>query len=462
MGNGSPKEVPVPRMTNALLVSLISASTIASGQVLNEVHKLTATDGAGNDQFGISVAIDGQIAIVGASKNDDRGVDSGSAYLFNVTTGTQLSKLLPPNLVAGDEFGISVDLSGSKAIVGAWGGDRWSQVNCGTAFGYDISNPSAPVQQNQFWQHLERAYDRFGLAVSISGGNAIVGAPYATIVQPNTGLIYFFNTNTWQQSGYTYSPETASWDLYGGAVAMDGSYAITGAQGHDGSRGAAFFYGYNPYTEIGKVQPADTVAGDMFGYSTALHGVNALIGAPRHNGEAGAVYHYNVTNRQLLDKITAPDGASGDWFGLAVAVDGHLAVIGSPYDRDNGAYSGSAYVYNLDTNQQIAKLMPSDGAAFDEFGYSVGISGDIIVVGTRYDDDRGTDSGSVYVFDLSPPEPCNPADLATPYGLLDLADVTAFVTAFMAIDPAADLDGNGLHDLADILAFVNAFNAGCP
>jgi hypothetical protein len=60
------------------------------------------------------------------------------------------------------------------------------------------------------------------------------------------------------------------------------------------------------------------------------------------------------------------------------------------------------------------------------------------------------------------PTPCNAADFAPPHGVLDLADVVGFISAFLATDPAADLDSNGVFDLADLVSFVSAFNAGCP
>ena len=107
-------------------------------------------------------------------------------------------------------------------------------------------------------------------------------------------------------------------------------------------------------------------------------------------------------------KLVAADGAMNDRFGLAVAISGNVMVVGAPYDGDKGLWSGSAYVYTRDVPgsatsgwTQRAKLVAADGAADDNFGYAVAISGDSIVVGAWRDDDKGSNSGSAYVYNTT-------------------------------------------------------------
>ncbi len=116
--------------------------------------------------------------------------------------------------------------------------------------------------------------------------------------------------------------------------------------------------------------------------------------------------HFNVSfaNASIPElKLTASDGAAGDMFGVSVAISGDTAVVGAYHDDDNGADSGSAYVFVRSGSgwTQQAKLTASDGAAGDLFGVSVAISGDTAVVGAFYDDDNGADSGSAYVYTVS-------------------------------------------------------------
>lgn len=108
---------------------------------------------------------------------------------------------------------------------------------------------------------------------------------------------------------------------------------------------------------------------------------------------------------------------------------------------------------------QLLKHLPEDGAAFVSFGWSVAIGSGLVVVGNWADDDNGVDSGSVYLL----VEACNVADFDQPNGVLDLADILAFLIAFLDGDAAADLAAPlGLFDQADINAFIDACVAGCP
>jgi len=101
--------------------------------------------------------------------------------------------------------------------------------------------------------------------------------------------------------------------------------------------------------------------------------------------------------------LTASDGAAADTFGYSISLDGETLVIGAAWDNDNGAGSGGINIFTSmdgsDWTEQV-KLSASDGDLYDEFGSSVAISGNLVAVGARYDDDNGVDSESVYVFEL--------------------------------------------------------------
>jgi len=107
---------------------------------------------------------------------------------------------------------------------------------------------------------------------------------------------------------------------------------------------------------------------------------------------------YNSTES---NKITASDGADGDIFGRSVSISGDYAIVGAFWDDDNGIDSGSAYIFKRSGTSwaEEAKLTASDGAAIDQFGWSVSISGEYAIVGAHLDDDNGADSGSAYIFE---------------------------------------------------------------
>ncbi len=101
-----------------------------------------------------------------------------------------------------------------------------------------------------------------------------------------------------------------------------------------------------------------------------------------------------------LAKLLPDDGAADDEFGRSVAISGTSAIVGAYLDDDDGTDSGSAYLFDTTTGQQIAKLLADDGAAEDRFGISVAISGATAIVGANRDDDNGNASGSAYLFDI--------------------------------------------------------------
>ena len=173
--------------------------------------------------------------------------------------------------------------------------------------------------------------------------------------------------------------------------------------------GSAYVYirnGDTPWTQQAKLMAKDGAAYDYFGRSVDVDGDTVVVGA-RYDDDGtnnGSVYIFtrSGTTWSQQSKLVAEDGADGDRFGNSVAVDGDTIVVGaSGNDNENGKDSGSAYVFTRTgtTWTQQAKLLPKDGAAGDDFGKSVAIHGGTIVVGAMYDDnENGADSGSAYVF----------------------------------------------------------------
>ena len=164
-------------------------------------------------------------------------------------------------------------------------------------------------------------------------------------------------------------------------------------------------------SQTAKRTAADGAAEDLFGSAVAVSGDTIVVGAYQNdeNGpNSGSAYVFTrneggMNNWGQTAKITATDGATDDQFGYAVAVSGDTIVVGARWDNDHGVDSGSAYVFTRneggpDNWGQTTKITVTDGAGEDEFGYAIAVSGDAVVVGARYDDDNGEDSGSAYIF----------------------------------------------------------------
>jgi MYXO-CTERM domain-containing protein len=160
-------------------------------------------------------------------------------------------------------------------------------------------------------------------------------------------------------------------------------------------------------TEQQKLTPADSAAGDRFGGTVSISTDSVVIGAELDDddgADSGSAYVFTRTGSVWTQqqKLLASDGAAGVGFGMSVSIDGDAAVVGSSRDTDNGIDSGSAYVFvrsgSVWTEQD--KMVAFDGQEGDRFGWSVGLSGDTALIGARGDDDRGPEGGAAYAFRL--------------------------------------------------------------
>ncbi len=196
------------------------------------------------------------------------------------------------------------------------------------------------------------------------------------------------------------SSDTSTFDEFALSVAIGNSKIAAGMLGADDAgdaSGSAFIYDLDGTNEV-KLTASDAAAGDRFGSAVAIGNSKVAVGA-RNEGTGGAVYVYNLDGTGEV-KITPSDTASGDEFGRSVAIGNSKVYVGAPQDDDNGSTSGSVYIYNLDGTGEV-KLTPSDGRSFAQFGRSLAFGHDKIVVGAFMDDPAGDPpaGGSVYVYD---------------------------------------------------------------
>ena len=210
-------------------------------------------------------------------------------------------------------------------------------------------------------------------------------------------------------------------DRFGRSVALDGDYAIVGADLEDGEggsdRGAAYILdrdegGTNNWGEVKKLTASDAADGDQFGTSVSISGGTTVVGAPYEDGlgaDCGAAYIFfrdegGDDNWGQEAKLAASDAESGDLFGWSVAISGNYAVVGARYGDNGVTDCGAVYIFYRDeggTNNwgEVMKLTASDAESGDQFGYSVAISGDFVVVGANFEDGSGADCGAAYTFD---------------------------------------------------------------
>ncbi|WP_415407100.1 FG-GAP repeat protein [Sulfurovum sp. CS9] len=385
-----------------------------SGTIWSQQAKLTATLPAPGDQFGGSVAILSDTALIGATGNDD----GGSAYVFtrSGTAWSQQAKLSASDVARDDSFGYSVALSGDTAVVGAYGNADAGSLS-GSAYVFEKPGTSW-IDMNEtakLTATLPTAGDNFGYSVSLSGDTAVVGADSndnSPDLDNGAAYVFTHSGTVWSQQAKLTASDTAAGDQFGHSVSLSGDTAVVGADSKDNSpdqdNGAAYVFTRSGtvWSQQAKLTASDTAGGAYFGCSVAFLGDTALIGAYGDNEARGSTYVFTRSGAAWSQqaKLTASDAALSDNFGWSVALSGDTAVVGANYDdHDPEQNNGSAYVFFRSGTvwDQQAKLTASDTAALDQFGYSVSLSGDTAVVGARMDDDGGNNSGSAYVFTRS-------------------------------------------------------------
>ena len=460
-GNGIPDECEIAGGT----ATDCNGNGIPDGcdLIVSQQAKLVAGDAAAGDLFGISVSVSGDTAVVGARDDDDAGGASGSAYVFVRSGGvwTQQAKLVAADAEAGDEFGRSVAVSGNTAIVGAAFNDDAGSAS-GSAYVF-VRSGGTWTQQAKLVAADAEFFDLFGISVALSGDTAVVGAEFGGDAGSSiSGSAYVFvrSGGTWTQQAKLVAADAVNNDVFGFSVAVSGDTAVVGAAGDDdvgSDSGSAYVFvrSGGTWTQEAKLVAADGAFNDFFGISVALSGDTAVVGARDDDdagSDSGSAYVFVRSGGTWTQeaKLVAGDAAAFDEFGVSVAVSGDTAIVGASRDDDApGGNSGSAYVFVCSggTWTQDAKLVAADAAAGDQFGISVSVSGNTAIVGAWGDDDAGSVSGSAYVFRLS--SDCNAN------GILDeceIADGTAAdCTSNGILDECeADCNANGIPDDCDI------------
>lgn len=375
------------------------------------LSKLTAADGIAGDQLGTSVAVSGDVAVVGAPFAGPTNDHQGAAYVFTRSgdTWVEQAKLTAGDGTEGDHrYGWSVAIDGDTLLVGAPGAtnaDNTSAAYVYTRSGDTWTQQAKLTASDGSWE------DDFGSAVALDGDTALVGAKQAVVDGTLfRGAVYVFTRDgdTWsEQQKLVPSDEGRQ---FGWSLALDGLTALVGASftNVDGvfMQGAAYVFvraGDN-WTEQAKLIADDGEEGDQFGAAVALQGATAMVGAPekRIAGKfnQGTVYHFERDGATWSPqaRLTAADGETGDRFGIALALDGDRLLAGA---HTGGFREGAAYVLARDGDawEERAKLTADDGTAQNDFGRSVALEADTVLVGSpRAEVDGGGSPGAAYSF----------------------------------------------------------------
>lgn len=381
-----------------------NVTAINGDNIFYEKTKLTASDGEIGDNFGCSVSIDGDYIIVGARYDDDKGEYSGSAYIFKKTASTwvQQDKLLPLDLNADSNFGFSVDIDGEYAVVGA---TEHHSSRTGAAYIYKNTGEGW-VQQTKLSPSDGTSADSFGYSVAIDDDTVLVGSIYDDDNGENSGSAYVFkrNSNTWTQQDKLLPSDGKAYDFFGYSVSLEGDAALIGATStgyyNEDRIGSAYVFKRNgdSWNQQAILTASDGASRDAFGRSVSINGGRLVVGS---SSIPSAVYIFKQTDSSSWSqepKIL--EGRIGYLYGDT--------LLTSTESVGNYIFSsGAGYLFKHTDNGWIqqAKLSPSDGTDYDYFGGgSIALYEDIIVLigacgaSPKSVGGGGSIPGAVYVF----------------------------------------------------------------
>ena len=346
---------------------------------MTQMAKLTASDGTVSAYFGWSVAISGNTVVVGEPQIiTGTYAGPGAAYVFVEPAAgwsgnlTQTAKLTASDGAVADRFGVSVGISGNTVVVGA---------NCATVSGntyqgaaYVFVEPSSGwsgnlTQTAKLIASDGAADNYFGRSVGITGNTVVVGAEATVGGNADQGAAYVF---TEPGSGWVSMTQTAKLtasdgaadNYFGNSLAISGNTVVIGAYeatvGGNADQGAAYVFtepgsGWASMTQTAKLTASDGAADNYFGFSVAISGNTVVVGAwgatVGGNADQGAAYVFTEpgsgwANMTQAAKLTASDGAADDQFGQSAAVSGNTVVVGAICATVGGnADQGAAYVF---------------------------------------------------------------------------------------------------------------------
>lgn len=325
-----------PGLNNVGAVHIYSA---ANGRLLRVLRDPSPE---ASSRFGSSVAIHGDLILIGQPFASGGSLHTGAAHLFRLSDGRHLRSFVAADAASQDYFGWSVALSDTTAVIGAYGATA-SFAESGAVYLYQVASGDLIAKTSG-----QAANENIGVSLAISGQTVLAGAPGGTGAMAGSGVAYLIHAGT-------------------GAV-------------------------------MKKLMANDGAFEDGFGGSVALYGKRAIVGAPLgHNPttlETGAAYLFDVLSGNQIVKLDAPAWSGNDLHGNHVAINESLAVIGAP--MANG--KGTVRVYSLQTAQLIQEISPPELEISDSLGRQVAISGSTVIATATGDDDLGNGAGAAYLF----------------------------------------------------------------
>jgi FG-GAP repeat len=387
-------------------VSSFSDSRSNSFATRNYLLTLSSPNAQRDGWFGKSMGTSGDLVAIGAPFEKANGdTEAGRTYAFNMTSGALLRTLSSPNAQMYGWFGFSVAISGELLVVGAPHENVNDYSQAGDAYVFNVTNGklvttlTSPNTQDYGW---------FGFSIAISGKIAIIGAPHESIGEYMwAGYAYAFNIESGKLLKTLVSPNMQFDGYFGYSLATSSRFILVGAvlentKGHS-SAGRAYVFDATTYKMLSTLTSPNSQLDGEFGYSVSISNQLAIVGAPSENASgytgAGHAYVFNTITGKLDKILSSPEAQENGHFGWSVFVSAKLALVGAPYETaDNFSGAGHLFEFNAVTGKLLSSIISPDPQYNGWFGYSIVISGKLVMIGAPREKANGyREAGHAYI-----------------------------------------------------------------
>lgn len=365
-------------------------------------HLLVPTGGPiGNLEgalFGSTVALDGDLVLIGAPTARR---DSGHVFVFDVASGNLKHQLTNPDSPATSRFGSALDLNERWIAVGAAASSRAAD-EAGAVHLFDRASGELTITFTLF---DAVRFEGLGNDVILRDDVCIASAPGDFAGVRSAGAVYLLDPAI-EAPPRLYRPDVppARDDFYGSGIASSGDRLLVGASGRattwgsDG--GAAYVIDIQTGETLFELVPESSSSTAAFGSAVACSGTWAVVGAFRDGPSvsSGSVYVFDMMTGEQLRQLVPEDATAGMDFGRTLAVDGGIAIIGAPRDGSVPRDTGSAYRFDLASGRQMQKFLPFDPVADDQYGSTVALNGHTAVIATPYSDLVALNAGVAMIY----------------------------------------------------------------
>ena len=446
----------VGSMVAMMAISAGISSTMAAGPVEYEIEALYSGFPGPDDDFGYSLAIEWPYLAVGALMDDIDGENSGAVYVYNLVSRNFLYAPFASDVGPGDQLGYSVAIDNGFLYATSRNDDVNGVESAGSVYLFDLGLNGRFIRR--ITAEVPTTIGSYGDNVSANDGLVLVGAPLALVDGTQSGAVYAYDTQFFNQLLILTPTDGTRLGRYGTSTAINSDFVVVGSSRNDigvgiGESGSVYVYDFVSGNQLHKLTPNDPQTGSQFGTTVAIQGDLIAIGAPFTNDRglnSGSVYLFDAVSGNQIDKIIADDTDEVDWFGRSIALSDDVLVIGAPFREEPGNLIGAVYLYDINTHEFIDKIVSPTGGTESRFGFEVA-AGDGEILTSNYNQfENGLETGAAYFIDAI----C-PADINDD-GSLDFFDVSDL------INTQPDYNGDGVFNFFDVSAFLSDFNMGCP